>query len=221
MPLDRNKIEKATQEFFKQFEPKEVEEEVATPSPRDFYEEYNDLYSSRGESTHGARAKVAIDAEVVLNKLPMYYKVAKHEADRLEKQGERGLARIARDQYMQEKFMPVVEALVRTNSADALMNASGIMELLDGFALVGNGRANGFTRSFIRSLYGSEVGGTEPFSDSVTREGVAELKRLVATDNIRTAIGKATKMLQRIDAGEQSANSDDYEIIQKVALRGQ
>lgn len=221
MPIDIKKVQKATDDFFNQFEPKEVEEEQAAPAPRDFYEEYQDAYSKQPEMPHGARAKVAIDADVVLNKLPMYYKAAKHTVDQLMRNGEKSRAQMTRDAYMNEKFLPAITALVHTNSADALMNASGILDLLDSYAMVNGGQAKGFTRSFVRSLYGSDVGGSEPFSDSVTRECVEDLKRLVATNNIRTAVGRATKMLQKIDNGEQSANSDDYALIQKVALLGQ
>ena len=221
MPIDMKMVQKATDDFFKQFEPKEVDEEQAAPAPRDFYEEYQDAYSKQPEMPHGARAKVAIDADVVLNKLPMFYKAAKHNIDQLLRNGEKSRAQMAKDTYMNEKFLPAIEALVRTNSADSLMNATGILDLLDNYAMVNGGQAKGFTRSFVRSLYGNDVGNSEPFSDSVTRECVEDLKRLVADNNIRTAVGRATKMLKRIDNGEQSANSDDYTLIQKVALLGQ
>lgn len=222
MAIDVKKIEKATEEFFSGFKNEEgKEQETAPASPRDYYDEYGELYSQRRDSGHGARAKVAIDAEVVLNSLPALYKAAKHESDRLVAQGEKGYAKMVRDQYMNEKFMPAIEALIRTNSVDSVMNATTILDMLDKYALIDGGSAKGFTRSFVRSLYGTEVGDSEPFSDSQTRECVAELKRLAADGNIRAAIGKATKVLKKIDSGDQSANSDDYELIQKIALKGQ
>ena len=222
MAIDVKKIERATEDFFKTLDNgKGEEQETAPASPRDYYEEYNDLYSQKRDSGHGARAKVAIDAEVILGKLPALYKAAKHESDRLMAQGEKGYAKMVRDQYMNEKFLPAVEALIRTNSVDSVMNATSILNLLDGYALIEGGSAKGFTRSFVRSLYGSEVGDSEPFSDSQTRECVRELKRLAAEGNIRAAIGKATKVLKKIDSGDQSANIDDYNLIQKIALRGQ
>lgn len=210
-----------TDEFFSQFEPKEVPDEAAPAAPRDIYSEYQEVYRRQRPVMHGAKAKVSIDAEVSLKGMKAQYEAAKHQSEMLEKKGEKGLAKMVRDQYMQEKFLPAVESLIMANSVDDIMNATGILDLLDSYAMTDAGKAKGFTRSFIRSLYGEEVGTVTPRSDSVVRDGVETIQRLVYAGSIRAAIGVATKLLERIDAGEQLASAEDYELIQKVAMRGQ
>lgn len=221
MRIKEKDVLKYTDEFFSQFEPKEAPEEAVPAAPRDLYTEYQDVFRKQRPMPHGARAKVSLDAEVSLKGMKAQYEAAKHQSEMLEARGEKGLAKMVREQYMQEKFLPAVEALILTNSVDDIMNATNILDLLDSYAMTDAGKAKGFTRSFIRSLYGEEIGLTSPNSDSVVREGVDTIKGLVYSGNIRAAIGKATKMLERIDSGEQIASNEDYELIQKVAMRGQ
>ena len=215
----QDKILKATDQFFKQFEPKEVPD--LPPAPRDYYTEYKKQYRKLGDMDfpNGARGKVLVGANETVRTLKQAYLVAKERSERLAANGDNSRAQMVIDQYMNERFMPAIEAIVRTNSADELINSKESLDALDKYVLTPRGSGKGFTRAFVQSLYDEELGGTVSKSDMEVRHAVEEIKDLTFRGQVRSAVGKATKLLQQIDMGAHMADGDDYALLLKVASR--
>lgn len=215
----QDKILKATDDFFKQFTPQEVPD--LPPAPRDFYTEYEKEYRELGKKDfpHGASGKILIDVDVALKPLRAAFNVAKDRMERLKANGDSGRAQMVLAQYMNERFMPTVEALVRTNSADELLNSKECLDTLDEYVLIPSGSGKGFTKQFVRSLYNDELGSTAPTSDMEVRLAVEEVKELTNRGQIRTAVGKAAKLLEKIETGQNTADEDDYMLLLRVATR--
>lgn len=215
----QDKILKATDQFFSQFEPREVPD--LPPAPRDYYTEYDKQYRKlrKMDFPNGASGKIIVDTRDVLKTLKQAYLVAKDRAERLASNGDATRAQMVTDQYMNESFLPAVEALVRTNSADELLNSKDSLDALDEYVITPKGSGKGFTRSFVQSLYNEELGNTMPSSDMEVRHAVEEIKMMTSTGQIRAAVGKAAKLLGQIDSGLHRADEEDYSILLRVASR--
>ena len=86
----------------------------------DFYQQnYNNRFeASKRKIAKGSRPKIANDANDILARLRPRYKKAKDDSDILSSQGEKQRASMVKQQYMEEEFLPAVEALVAFNSVD-------------------------------------------------------------------------------------------------------
>ncbi len=230
----KKRIESANDEFIASDEDSnaavsvEGEEEVIESKPVDILQQKrNEQYrASKLETPRGAAPKVAKNASGVLEglgsikSLSQSFRAAKHASERLTANGETARASMVRDQYMNEKFLPAIEALIGLNSIDELLNAKDVLKKLDELVLIQGGRADGYTAQYIRSLYGSELGQIQTHSDCYIRRSIGDMKVACARGNIRYAISLAKKMLDSVDNGEHSATEDDYQLISKVASRG-
>lgn len=202
--------------------------EVADQGPIDIYNvmDLNGIKESRMMRPNGASPRIKDEVEYVINgangnSLKYAYRVAKSQSDALAKRGDTMRAKMIKQQYMDDKFLPSVEALVRLTSADQLINSADAMKELDALVLTNGGNPSGFTRSFIEQLYQHDLGTTMPSSDSYVKDAVMRISRLVGTDQIRTAVGLASRTLAQIENGEHSADDSDYQLLLKVAERGQ
>lgn len=220
------RIEKYTDDFFKELKKgapsSESSDTPLPPRPRDIYQTYSDmaLEYSRKRFPNGARPEYKLKAEEVLNGLQGPYAVAKNRVDGLAARGDSGRAEIARRQYMEDYYMPAVDALVLFGSADELLAMRQVLNELDDMTLPDGGvSGKGYTEALVRSMYDSELGQNGSKSDDVVRRCVCELRMLTDSGNIRAAVGKATKMLEKIESGENSADDYDYSLIQRIAAR--
>lgn len=145
---------------------------------------------------------------------------AKEDSDILSERGERSRADIVKQQYMEERFIPAVETVIRFSSPDEVLNCKEGLNMLDKYAL-GTGSMKGYTASYIRSAYGDLLGkdldGRFNNSDPQVVDAVCRIKRLAGGDNIRTAVGLAARIKKDIDDGKTMASDEDYEIIGRVA----
>lgn len=216
------RIDAANDEFLNDEKPKEQEVAVS-PKPVDYYRDAaNKAFAfQQRPRLNGSTQKVNVDVRAVLDRLAPQYKRAKDDSERLARTGDKEGARIVKEQYMRDVFLPVVEALVRENSPEEMMNATRALSEIDKYVLDGIGRADGYTQALVASLYQSDMGNVLPTSDIDVQRVVMNLKRLVVNDQIRAAVGMANKIKAKIDAGENTASQEDYELIQKIALRGQ
>lgn len=226
MPTLEERIEKYTDDFFKELKKgapsSESSDTPLPPRPQDIYQTYSDmaLEYSRKRFPNGARPEYKLKAEEVLNGLQGPYAVAKNRVDGLAARGDSGRAEIARRQYMEDYYMPAVDALVLFGSADELLAMRQVLNELDDMTLPDGGvSGKGYTEALVRSMYDSELGQNGSKSDDVVRRCVCELRMLTDSGNIRAAVGKATKMLEKIESGENSADDYDYSLIQRIAAR--
>ena len=169
---------------------------------------------------NGSTQKVLVDVCAVTSLLAPQYEKAKDDSERLASLGDKQGSRIVREQYMQDYFLPSVESLVATNSPEEVMNSTKALSEMDKLVLADGGRADGYTYAFVSQLYQDGMGGVLPTSDVTVEAAVREIVRLVQDDQIRAAVGAAQRIKDNIDAGENTASEEDYELIQNVALRG-
>lgn len=180
------------------------------------------LADSKKPRAHGANPKLKVEIATVIENsgLARKFNLAKMDAEALAANGDKARSRMAMDQYMNDSFMPAIEAIVHMNSADELLNSSDV-DKLDEYVLTMGNAQKGFTKSLIASLYSEEMQTMATASDSVVTDAVRRIKALVADMQIRSAVGLANKTLQMVNTGQQSCSDDDYILLQKVAERGQ
>lgn len=143
------------------------------------------------------------------------FKEAKEDINALKERGERGRAELIRKQYMQESFLPAVELVVNSTSPDETLNSKKALDELDKYVLL-EGSGKGYTASYIRQAYGNQLGNVEGRSDASVRSGVRKLNALLDAGEIRTAVGIANKLKDKIDKGMAQADDIDYELIGRV-----
>lgn len=204
------------------------DQEAPTPPPVDIYSlmARNRMLEGRMKRPNGASPRIKDEVDYVVNGfqgsgLKAAYNMAKAQSDALEKRGDTMRAKMVKQQYMDEKFLPSVEALVRLTSADEVINSAEALKELDQLALTEGGNPSGFTRSFVTQLYMADLGTTNPSSDAFVTDAVRRISGLVNSDQIRTAVGLAARTLASIESGEHSADDSDYQLLLKVAERGQ
>lgn len=143
------------------------------------------------------------------------YKRAKEDADALKEKGERGRAELRRKQYMQEYFLPAVELVVNSTSPDEVLNSKQVLSELDDYTLL-EGAGKGYTATYIRQAYGSQLGQVEGRSDDSVRSGVREMNFLLDDGQIRAAFSIAKKLKDKIEKGDAMADDIDYDLICRV-----
>lgn len=200
--------------------------------PMDVYE-YNRLHrveESKKRRPRGSKVIVMTATQSVIGGdgapgagLARAHKRAEDDSEFFRKRGENSRADIVRRQYMEEHFLPAVETVIRFSSPDELLNCSEALKALDKYAL-GVGDKTGYTASYVRTAYGDLLGedldNRFGRSDPAVESAVKRIKLLSARDEIRTAIGVAKQIKKAIDAGENMASDDDYEIIGRVVAYG-
>lgn len=143
------------------------------------------------------------------------YNRAKDDIDALKSQGERGRAEVRRNQYMTEDFMPAVEIVVNSTSPDEVLNSKRALDMLDKYTLL-EGAGKGYTATYIRQAYGNQLGQQEGRSDASVRSDVMRINSMLDNGQIRTAVGIASKLKDKIDSGDAMADDIDYELISRV-----
>lgn len=143
------------------------------------------------------------------------YKRAKDDSDSLRDKGDRSRAELRRQQYMEEYFLPAVEAVINAASPDELLSNKKALEELDGYALV-EGSGKGYTAAYTRQAYGNQLGRVEGHSDDSVRSGVRRLNALLDEGQTRLAYGLAETLKKKIDEGRAMAADEDYELICRV-----
>lgn len=143
------------------------------------------------------------------------YKRAQDDIDVLKDQGERGRAQIRRQQYMQEDFLPAVEIVVNSTSPDEVLASKKALNELDKYALL-EGSGKGYTATYIRQAYGNQLGQKEGHSDASVRSEVMRINSMLDNGQVRTAVGIANRIKDKIDRGENQADEVDYDLISRV-----
>lgn len=194
-----------------------VEETITEPT--DLLQESRDqrrAYKPRG--SRGAMPRMKLDLSAINDNLMYAYKKAKDDSDYYKNIGNRQYAEMVRQQYMEDWYLPAVDALIKMNGMGAIQSNKELLSKLDALTLLDGTEGNGYTETFIASMYAPE--GQVEASDAQVQDAVREITYLCESDQIRSAVGKANGIKKRIDAGENVATDEDYEIIQRVALYG-
>lgn len=189
--------------------------------PQDFFQ--NRQKAARdlpATEVYGASPKIMDDLDLLMqNGIVHAYKKALDDSELLYAEGETERARIIVEQYMNNWFQPVVDALVRMNSQQEVLASVDALEALDALALVpGGGQAEGYTSVFVSSLY-EPVAGQTFSSDAEVVDAIRRMNGLLDQNQVRMAGSVARRLLTSLDMGQNRATPDDYEFIQKIALR--
>lgn len=212
----RKSIEKATDELFDENPMENSEDSDVISQPVDFYDQNRiKMKEEFGKSyPRGASTLTNEIAKETLTELAKAKKRAESDADYWEARGDKDRAKMVKDQYMEEKFLPAVEMVVIASTPDDVLNAKNILKEFDKQTFE---YGPGYTASYIRTAYGDQLGNATNASDGYVRDMISRIKWLAASDQIRAAYGVARKLKEEIDKGEHTASDDDYEIITRVA----
>lgn len=223
----------ATQRLYNSFKMSEIEKKLAkreeqkqsikvSPRPVDVYQRNQNRIYDVSQKTYpkGSSAAVNMSVAAVIDGvgaegLSHAYHEAKEDIDALRGRGERGRAELVRQQYMQENFLPAVEIVVNATSPDEVLNSEQALKELDKYALL-EGAGKGYTATYIRQAYGNQLGQQEGRSDATVRSEVMHINSLLDDGQIRTAVGVANKIKDKIDRGEAMADDVDYDLIGRV-----
>ena len=220
-------IDSATNDFFNEYlegqrATAKGEEPIAI-TPVDTWQMYADARReyARKRFPNGATKKYGMEAKSVLDKLKMAHTHMKMNVDNAIAHGDKMRARLLRQQYMEEDFMPAIDTLVLLGSADELLGMNDVLKSFDELVLTDGVSGRGYTEALIRSLYDEKLGSKASRSDAMIKEAVRDISCMVDHGDIRGAVGKAEKMLAKSNSGENAADDSDYELLQKVVVRGQ
>ena len=191
--------------------------------PVDTWQMYADARREydRTSFPNGATKKYGMEAENALQALSGAYEKAKANIESAAKRGDKMRAKLWRQQYMEENFMPAIDTLVLLGSADELLSMKDVLDRFDEKTILDGVSGKGYTAALIRSLYDGQLGSTRAKSDALVKGAVVRASELADKGNIRAAVGLAGRMIQKIEAGENAADDYDYNLLQKIYLRGQ
>lgn len=201
MVMDRTSVEDVPMEpvdYYQQAE-KKRSQKINKPTPR------------------GASTLTKEIATEELEKLSKLKKRAEMDVEYWKARGDKERAQMAKDQYIEEHFLPAVEMVIIASTPDEVLNAKDILKEFDNLSLQ---YGPGYTASYIRTAYGDQLGNASARSDGYVQSMVERIKFMSANDQIRAAFGTAKKLKEEIDNGEHTADEDDYEIITRVASIG-
>lgn len=208
---------KASKEYYKN-----LPEDIAETKTVDIYQRNNDRSSSVGKKRFPKGSSRAVDMSlyavidgVGAEGLAHAYHEAEEDIDTLKERGERGRAEVRRNQYMQEYFLPAVEIVVNSTSPDEVLNSKRALDMLDKYALL-EGPGKGYTATYIRQAYGNQLGQQTGRSDPSVRSDVMRINAMLDSGQIRTAVGVANRIKDKIDNGDAMADDIDYELISRV-----
>lgn len=176
----------------------------------------NSLYEMTAPTYRGGRPRMAVDFSMIEETLPARFKKAKNDSDYYTAQGNKTNATLIKQQYMNDVFLPAVDALVRANSLEAIVANNDILSKLDSYTLLDGTRGSGYTKTYLTKMY-APTGQIEA-SDGKVRHDLNRIRMLVDQDENRMASSLAKQLKDAIDAGQHLASSEDYAIIEKVAL---
>ena len=224
-------IEKNIQEFSNQElkrlketrkELEEADKEQPSVTPVDIYQRDQKRAFDVSQKSFPKGSSKAVDMSVYAvvdgvgaEGLAHAYHEAQEDIDTLKERGERGRAEVRRNQYMQEFFLPAVEIVVNSTSPDEVLNSKRALDTLDKYALL-DGAGKGYTATYIRQAYGNQLGQQEGRSDASVRSDVMRINAMLDNGQIRTAVGIANSIKDKIDSGQAMADDIDYEFIGRV-----
>lgn len=213
-------IEEKLARFHKSYMGEDVPEAEVVQQPVDFYE--NNRRQNRDvkqRSHYGIRPYTkAILKQLEQSPIWQARKKAVDDIEYAKATGDKQRAKVLRRQYMEDYYMPTVDAAVRLGSKQDVLSSKEILDDLDSLVILDGIRGNGYTASLVENLY--EDGEGPAISDVEVKDALKDIVRHCDNGNIGVAIGLAKRIKNQIDAGNNVAIPEDYDVIQKVALRG-
>lgn len=217
-------MDKVDKEFNKQEGQKmaESQEQNIGYTPVDIYQRDQERIYDVSQKTYPKGSSKAVNMSVYAvidgvgaEGLAKAYKRAQNDIEALKAQGERGRAEVRRNQYMQEDFLPAVEIVVNSTSPDEVLNSKKAMEELDKYALL-EGSGKGYTATYIRQAYGDQLGQVSGEDDANVRDCIMRINTLLDSGSVRSAVGLAKTLKEKIDNGEAMAGDISYDLLGRI-----
>lgn len=199
----------------------EQDDEVAVETPErvDIYQQdVNKRTEKLSKSVHRGTSTLTREiAKEELERLAKFKKRAEADVAYWENYGDKERAKMVKDQYIEDHFLPAVEVTIVSSTPDEVLNAKDILSEFDKLSLQ---YGPGYTAAYIRTAYGDQLGSSVSHSDGYVKNMIDRIKALAASYQNRAAYGIAKKVKEEIDNGEHIADEGDYEIIARVASIG-
>lgn len=217
----KSKLTKATDEFFGASEGSpEPTDAPSQPQPIDYYQaQRNAAYEASQKATaYGSPAQIGrIVDDIVDDFKQEYYNVNKNAYDHYLDANAPDQAEYMRQDYMVKNALPLVESLVETYGVDAILNNKDALRKLDEVMITGNGSGDGFTAAYLRQMHKQQLGGQASASDAEVTNALRKIRAMADDDDIRGSVTEAKRIKEKVDNGQLSANSDDYNLLLQVS----
>lgn len=192
-------IEEKLAKFHKSYMGEGVQEAEVVSQPVDFYEvtrSKNKVVKQR--SHYGTRPYTkAILKQLKQSSIWQAYKKAMDDIEYAKVTGDKQRAEVLRQQYMEDYYMPTVDAAVRLGSKQDVLSSKEILDSLDSLAILDGVRSNGYTASFVANLY--QDGDSPAISDVEVKDALKDIVRHCNNGNIGVAIGLAKRIKRQVD----------------------
>lgn len=120
--------------------------------------------------------------------------------------------------YLEEKFLPVVEAIIMQTSPEDLYNSTSSLELLDKYVMLPfDTSGKGFTKQYIKTAYIDRgiLSNNEKSSEELV-DGIRKIRSYSSSADTRVAYLLAKKLKDKVDKGKLIATDDDYELLSRI-----
>lgn len=191
---------------------------VGVEAPVDIYKNRQDkVYRNKDKKyPHGASAAATFAVRNLAPALAQAYRKYKCDSEYLISRGDNDRAKMLKNQYVHEEFLPVVEAVIMQSSPDELLNSKEALATLDKYSGA-TGDGTGFTASYVATAYDGITGNQAGQSDDTVNDVLMRILAMSENGQIRTAYGLAKNIKKKIDNGENMASDEAYAIISRVA----
>lgn len=198
----------------------EPSEQPQPAEPVDYYQmQENAAYeASQKPTAYGSPAQIGkIVDQMVDDFKQTRYNVSINQYNHLKDANASDQAEYMRQDYMTKNALPLVESLVEVFGVDALLNNKGALSKLDEVMITNNGAGDGFTKGYLEQMHKQQIGTQGSDSDMEVVYGLSKVKQMADNDDIRGSVTEAKRLKEKVDNGELSASSDDYNLLLQVS----
>ncbi len=186
---------------------------------------FEDVRAIRKKTSRGASGKVLIftrllvlgDKKKRIDGLKKAYTRVKMDIEQY-KDSRPELVEPLKRRYMEEKFLPVVEAIIMQTSPEDLYNSASSLELLDRYVLLPyNTSGRGYTKQYIKTAYLDRgiLSNNEKSSGELV-DGIRKIRSYSSSADTRVAYLLAKKLKDKVDKGKLIATDNDYELLSRI-----
>ena len=198
----------------------EPTEQPQTAEPVDYYQmQENAAYeASQKPTAYGSPAQIGKVVDKMVGDFKQeYYNVNKSAYDHYLDAEAKDKAEYLRQDYMNKSALPLVESLVEMYGVDAILNNKDALSKLDEVMITGNGSGDGYTKGYLKQMHKQQLGTQGSESDIEVTYGLSRIKQMASNDDIRGSVVEAQRIKEKIDNGELSASSGDYNLLLQVS----
>lgn len=198
----------------------EPSEQPQPAEPVDYYQiQENAAYeASQKPTAYGSPAQIGKVVDQMVDGFKQeYYNVNKNAYDHYLDASAPDQAEYMRQDYMTKSALPLVESLVEMFGVDALLNNKGALSKLDEVMITNNGSGDGFTKGYLKQMHQQQIGTQGSDSDMEVVYGLSKVKQMADNNDIRGSVTEAKRLKEKVDNGELSASSDDYNLLLQVS----